>query len=47
MDTLIETYHRLLRETIPTYKRSFYEDFRMDSRFVGVFGARGVGKTTF
>src|ERR1035437_8676252 len=47
MDTLIETYHRLLRETIPTYKRIFYDDFRMDSRFVGVIGARGVGKTTF
>jgi uncharacterized protein len=47
MDTLIETYHRLLREATPSYKRKFYEDFRMDSRFVGVIGARGVGKTTF
>jgi uncharacterized protein len=47
MDTLLETYRRLLRETIPTYRRKFYDDFRMDSRFTGVVGARGVGKTTF
>jgi len=47
MDTLLETYRRLLRETIPSYNRKFYDDFRMDSRFVGVIGARGVGKTTF
>lgn len=47
MDTLQEIYRRLLRETIPVYQRTFYEDFRMDSRFVGVIGARGVGKTTF
>jgi predicted AAA+ superfamily ATPase len=47
MNILIETYQRLLREAIPTYKRKFYDDFRMDSRFVGVIGARGVGKTTF
>ncbi len=47
MDTLIEIYQRLLREMIPAYRRKFYDDFRMDSRFVGVIGARGVGKTTF
>lgn len=47
MDTLIEIYQRLLREMIPTYKRKFYDDFQMDSRVVGVVGARGVGKTTF
>jgi predicted AAA+ superfamily ATPase len=47
MDTLIETYRRLLRETIPSYKRQFYDTFQMDSRLVGVIGARGVGKTTF
>src|ERR1039458_1525801 len=47
MDTLIETYHRLLREVKPVYRRRFYEDFHMDSRFVGIIGARGVGKTTF
>lgn len=47
MDTLIEIYQRLLKEMIPSYKRRFYDDFKMDSRFVGVVGARGVGKTTF
>lgn len=47
MKTLIEIYQRLLREMIPTYKRKFYDDFVMDSRLVGVVGARGVGKTTF
>jgi len=47
MDTLIEIYQRLLREMVPTYKRKFYDDFRMDSRLVGVVGSRGVGKTTF
>lgn len=47
METLIEIYQRLLREMIPTYKRKFYDEFVMDSRLVGVIGARGVGKTTF
>lgn len=47
MDILIEIYQRLLREMVPTYRRKFYDEFRMDSRFVGVIGARGVGKTTF
>lgn len=47
MDTLIETYHRLLTEVIPSYHRRFYDDFAMDSRLVGIVGGRGVGKTTF
>jgi predicted AAA+ superfamily ATPase len=47
MDMLREIYQRLLRETFPAYRRTFYDDFRMDSRFLGVIGARGVGKTTF
>lgn len=47
MDTLIEIYQRLLREMVPSYRRKFYDDFEMESRFVGVVGARGVGKTTF
>ena len=47
MDTLIEIYHRLLRELIPAYHRRFYDEFRMDSRVAGVVGSRGVGKTTF
>src|SRR6266581_9335161 len=47
METLIEIYQRLLRELVPSYHRRFYDDFRMDSRLVGVIGSRGVGKTTF
>lgn len=47
MQTLIETYHRLLAEMVPSYHRHFYDEFRADSRFTGVVGARGVGKTTF
>lgn len=47
MDTLIETYHRLLSEIVPSYRRKYYDDFHMDSRLVGIVGARGVGKTTF
>ena len=47
MDTLIEIYQRLLREIVPSYRRKFYDDFRMDSRLLGIVGARGVGKTTF
>lgn len=47
MDTLIETYYRLLAEMVPSYHRKFYDDFIMDSRLVGIVGGRGVGKTTF
>lgn len=47
MNILVEIYKRLLKEMIPSYRRKFYDDFKMDSRFVGVVGGRGVGKTTF
>lgn len=47
MDSLIQIYRRLLAEIRPIYYRKFYKDFRMDNRFIGVTGARGVGKTTF
>lgn len=47
MDNLIEIYHRLLAQTVPSYRRKFYDDFQMNSRFIGVIGTRGVGKTTF
>ena len=47
MDTLIEIYHRLLTEMVPSYHRKFYDDFTMDNRLMGIVGARGVGKTTF
>ncbi len=47
MEILIETYQRLLREIVPSYRRKFYDHFTVDSRLMGVIGARGVGKTTF
>jgi len=47
MDTLIQIYRRLLEEIKPAYYRKFYKDFTMNNRFVGIIGARGVGKTTF
>lgn len=47
MNILIEIYHRLLAEIVPSYRRKFYDDFVMDNRLVGIVGARGVGKTTF
>lgn len=47
MDTLIETYNRLLSEQKPIYHRRFYDEFKFDHRVVGIVGARGVGKTTF
>ncbi len=47
MNILIEIYHRLLSEIIPSYKRKFYDEFVSDNRLMGIVGARGVGKTTF
>lgn len=47
MDKLIQIYRSLLAGTRPVYYRKFYSDFKMDNRFIGVVGARGVGKTTF
>lgn len=47
MDILIQTYQRLLDEVVPAYYRQFYSNFSMDHRFIGVIGARGVGKSTF
>ncbi|MBI2600555.1 AAA family ATPase [Candidatus Daviesbacteria bacterium] len=47
MDNLIQIYRRLLEEVKPAYYRKFYSDFQMNNRFIGVVGARGVGKTTF
>ncbi|NCN51136.1 MAG: AAA family ATPase [Candidatus Pacebacteria bacterium] len=47
MNILLQTYQRLLSEVQPEYYRQFYTDFSLDNRFVGVVGARGVGKTTF
>lgn len=47
LEGLIEIYRRLLNEVQPRYQRKFYTDFTMEHRYVGIVGARGVGKTTF
>lgn len=47
MQNLIESYNKLLIEQTPLYRRKFYADFKKDARFIGIIGARGVGKTTF
>lgn len=47
MNVLLDSYHRLLAEIIPSYRRRFYDDFAMDNRLMGIVGGRGVGKTTF
>ena len=47
MNVLIDIYHRLLAEIIPSYRRRFYDNFVMDNRLMGIVGGRGVGKTTF
>ncbi|MCL4393075.1 AAA family ATPase [Patescibacteria group bacterium] len=47
MNNFIQTYKRLLEQVTPAYYRNFYGNFKMDNRFIGVVGARGVGKTTF
>jgi uncharacterized protein len=47
MEVLIQTYKRLLQGVEGIYIRDFYKTFNFDNRFVGIIGARGVGKTTF
>ena len=47
MEKLIQNYQRLFIENKPKYHRKFYDDFKMTFRFMGIIGARGVGKTTF
>ncbi|MFH1564450.1 MAG: AAA family ATPase [bacterium] len=47
MQSLIETYHRLLKSIDSIYQRKFFSDFKLTNRITGVVGARGVGKTIF
>lgn len=44
---LWETHYRLQAEVLASYRRAFYDDFKLDFRFKGIVGARGVGKSTF
>jgi predicted AAA+ superfamily ATPase len=45
-DLIIETYYRLL-QAVPTKKhRYLFNTFSIESRLIGIIGARGTGKTT-
>ena len=46
MDTLYNTFGRLLAETDSTFKRYVYDSINWDNRLIVIKGAKGVGKTT-
>ncbi len=43
---LVERYRQRLRETSLRFKRYLYSRINWNARFIGIRGARGVGKTT-
>jgi len=47
MKKLIQNYKKQLTLVKNLVNRKFYNDFKMNHRFIGIVGARGVGKTTF
>lgn len=47
MDKLIDIYHNLLNEQKEIYERKCFARFKFNNRLIGLFGPRGVGKTTF
>ena len=47
MEKLMQNYRRQIASSKNLLNRHFYQDFQMSHRFVGIVGARGVGKTTF
>jgi predicted AAA+ superfamily ATPase len=46
IDTLRETYHRLVAATNSKKHRFLFDTFTADERLIGLIGPRGVGKTT-
>ena len=46
MQRLLENYHRLLGEELPSSFRYLYDTINWDNRLIVLKGARGVGKTT-
>lgn len=46
MDTLYNTFGRLLADTDSTFKRYVYDSINWDNRLIVIKGAKGVGKTT-
>lgn len=47
LNILFNDYNNLLTQIKPSYHRRFYDEFKMNLRFTGIVGKRGVGKTTF
>ncbi|MFW6308061.1 MAG: AAA family ATPase [Campylobacterales bacterium] len=47
LDEIREYQRRIFDKHSFTYKRYFHKSIDMSSRFIGIVGARGVGKTTF
>ncbi len=46
IDTLRETYHRVVEATSAQSHRFLFDTFTVDERLIGLIGPRGVGKTT-
>ena len=46
MDVLIKSYKKLIESSKPLVKRGLFDEIDWDSRFIGIKGTRGIGKTT-
>ena len=46
MQTLFQTFYRLVEHVSYTHQRYLYHIIDWDERLIGIKGARGVGKTT-
>lgn len=46
MQTIIQTYYRLIERTNFPHRRYLYNAINWQERLIGIKGARGVGKTT-
>ena len=46
MQTLFQTFYRLVERVSHTRQRYLYHIIDWDERLIGIKGARGVGKTT-
>ena len=46
MQTLFQTFYRLVERVSHTHQRYLYHIIDWDERLIGIKGARGVGKTT-
>ena len=46
LQPLFDNYHRKIAKISLRFKRYLYSQINWESRFIGIKGARGVGKTT-